>query len=123
MIDIESMTLREIRELKALLSVLDSGTLPPATPHSSSPDFPIPLGKPVCVETILPCYVGTLAAVTPTHYVLTDASWVSNMGRYSEFARTGDADEVEPLPDGPLVVERSAVLSVRPHPKTLRTLK
>ena len=32
--------------------------------------------------------------------VLTSAAWISDTGRFAGFLQTGNADEVEPYPDG-----------------------
>ena len=111
MIDLESMTLGDIRKFAASLAPFLTGGAIAAAPEP----YPIPLGTLVTVETILPHYVGTLDLVTPTTIVLSRAAWVSDTGRWSEFAKdTKEAKEVEPLPESvPLCIERSAIISVR----------
>jgi hypothetical protein len=112
--NIEDLTLKQIREIQAML---------PATIQLPQP-YPIALGAVVCVQTVTLWYVGTLQSVTPTDIVLVDAAWAADTGRFSEFVATGEAREVEPLPAGlPVVISRGAVVCVIPHPKQLRVLK
>ena len=119
MIDIETLTLRQLRELGTTLGAL--GLLPVAA--AGPPAYPFKPGDIVCVETILPHLVGILESVTADVIVLRDAAWVPSTGRYSAFAAGAEPDEVEPLPPGQFAIERTSVIGVRLHSHQLRVLK
>ena len=117
--NLDDMTLEQIRVSDALAATMNLGAVTQPTP---SP-YPFAPGAIVCVETILPHYVGILEYVTDTTIVLRDASWVPSTGRYSEFAAGSEPLEVEPLPAGLFAIERSAVIGVRLHGKQLRVVR
>lgn len=100
--DIDSMTLRDIRAVAALAATLGlDGTQAPT---------PWPVGKNVIVRTVTMIQVGRLVAVTPHELVLVDAAWVADTGRFGECLATGTVAEAEPFPDGEVVVGRGAVV-------------
>ena len=106
-INLEDLTLKQIRELAALTAGLHAGmSLSPPTPEP----YPFASGAIVCVETIMPTFVGILEYVTATTIVLRDASWIPSTGRYSAFASGAEPEEVEPLPVGFYAIERSSVI-------------
>jgi hypothetical protein len=53
------------------------------------------------VETFGKFYVGEVSEVTGTELSLTNAAWIADTGKYSEFLKTGKAEgmEVEPVGD------------------------
>lgn len=113
-IDIESLTLRELRSLKATLAALD-GVTPSAPATDDAWDHAsLPIGSILCVETVLSWIVGELVAVNRQQITLKQASWISQSGRYSEFAAGKPAVEVEPIPPAtPVAIERSSVILSR----------
>lgn len=121
-IDIDTLTTGEAKRLTALFAGLMVGDVPPV--HDGSA-YPIPVGTLVCIETIMPHYVGVLVAVSPTTITLSKAAWVPDTGRWSEFAKdTSTAKEVEPLPENvPLCIERSAIISVRVQPGAILSVR
>lgn len=70
------------------------------------------IGKLVAVRTVTMIDTGILRAVYPTELVLTDAAWIADTARWAEFVASGVANEVEPFPDGHVVVGRGAVIDV-----------
>jgi hypothetical protein len=62
-------------------------------------------GKNVFVRTVTNYFTGRLVGHTPDGLlVLEDAAWVVDTGRFGNALATGELDEVEPYPDGPVVV-------------------
>jgi hypothetical protein len=70
------------------------------------------IGKPVFVRTVTMHYTGRLKAVYSQELVITDAAWVADSGRFSDALKTGSLNEVEPYPDGSVVVGRGGVTDV-----------
>lgn len=74
-------------------------------------------GKNVIVRTVTYHYTGRLVAVTPDGgLVLEDAAWIGDSGRWAKALVTGRLDEVEPYPDGPVVVSAIVDVSEWRHP-------
>jgi hypothetical protein len=57
-------------------------------------------------------YTGRLVRVTPGELVLTDCAWIADSGRWSAALATGSLGEIEPYPDGEVVVSRGAIVDV-----------
>jgi len=106
---IENLTLKEIRELGAILNFgnqkvvnVDSASL-----------HPWQIGKSYYIRTVTMYIVGKLEAVYETELVLSSASWVANSGRFHDALKGGVSklDEVEPFPaDQSVIVGRGALI-------------
>ena len=75
------------------------------------------VGKIVALRTVTMTNVGRLEAVMPQGFLITDAVWIANTGRWANFCRTGDADEVEPFGDKPVIVAKGGLIDVVELPK------
>lgn len=73
---------------------------------------PYKQGQAYCIRTVTQVFIGRLAVVLPGEIVLYDASWVADTGRWSVALATGALRDVEPYPDGPVVVSRAAIVDV-----------
>jgi hypothetical protein len=70
------------------------------------------LGKPVFIRTVTMHYTGRLEAVHEQELVISDAAWIADSGRFADTLRSGDAKEVEPYPDGKVIVGRGGIIDV-----------
>ena len=52
------------------------------------------------IFTVTNYYTGELVSMGAREIVLRNAAWIADTGRFAEFLKTGNADEVEPYPDG-----------------------
>jgi len=68
------------------------------------------IGQAYVVRTITMIQVGKLVAVYPQELVLESAAWVADTGRWTDFLTGGTALEVEPFPNGPVVVGRGSIV-------------
>ena len=111
MIDIESLTLGQIRAIQALAFGVPS---PVVTIH---PPHPYNIGDSVFIRTVTYHYTGRISAIYPGEIVLADAAWIADSGRFHVALATGTLAEVEPYP-GSVIVSRGAIVYVRPwlHP-------
>jgi len=89
--DINSMTVGELKEIAAIAAGLGGGCAAKKT-HS------IPVGDKVFVRTVTMSYTGRVAAVTDYDMVLEDAAWIPDTGRFAAFLADGTLNEVEPFP-------------------------
>jgi hypothetical protein len=68
------------------------------------------IGQLYLVCTVTRYLLGRLEHVGDHEIVLSDCAWVADTGRFSEALRTGKLSEVEPYPDGPVIVGRGAIV-------------
>lgn len=102
--DIESLTLEEIREIQGLF-------VGSTTPRNQSSTYPV--GKNVIVRTVTMIFTGVLDSVTDTDLILTSCSWIPDTERYMDFVALGKVKECEPYPDTlPVFVNRGALLDM-----------
>lgn len=115
-INVEDLTLRQIREVQGLVPPL-------ANPNSTPAPHPYVIGESVFIRTVTYHYTGRVAAVYPGEIVLTDAAWVADSGRWSVALTTGSLTEVEPYP-GEVIISRGSIVDVsrwlHPLPRTVK---
>ena len=116
--NIDDLTLAQLREVAKLACGLNSSTALAEPPH------PL-LGKIVLIRTVTLYYTGRVVAVTPVEIAITDAAWIADTGRFSDaLAVGGQFSEVEPYPDGRVVyVSRGAVIDWCEHYTAARSKK
>lgn len=95
--DIDSLTVKEIRHIQSLLK-------PTVETH------PYDVGKSYFIRTVTHHLTGRLVKVTSKELVLEDAAWVADDGRFNEAIRDGKLNEVEPFPDGKVIVGRGSLI-------------
>lgn len=101
--NIDDITIGDAKRLVTILGP-SSPTLPEAHPY--------PVGENVFIRSVTYHYTGKLVRVTANELVITDAAWIGNSGRFAAALASGTLDEVEPYPDGDVVVPRSCVTDV-----------
>lgn len=102
--NIEDLTLKQIREIQAL-------TVGGTANEKCSSEYPV--GKNVIVRTVTMIYTGLLQKVTDSDLVLIDCSWIPETERFMQFVAEGKVKECEPYPDGlPVYINRGALLDM-----------
>lgn len=71
---------------------------------------PYIVGANYLIRTVTMTLTGCLAAVYDQELVLTSAAWIADTGRFADAFTTGKFDEIEPFPDGEVIVGRGAVV-------------
>ena len=97
--NIDELTLKQIREIQSIGFSL---------PQSDNSAWEI--GKIYLIRTVTMIDTGVLVAVTPQELVLEDAAWIPDTGRFSDALKSLKFDEVEPFPDGRVIIGRGAVI-------------
>jgi hypothetical protein len=114
MIDVDSLTVREVKSLCALVE----GKRPKLVKSHS-----FEVGHAYFIRTVTLYYTGRIKAVTASDLVLEDAAWIADCGRYSVALATGALNEIEPIP-GTVIVGRGAIVDAVPWthalPKTVK---
>ena len=71
---------------------------------------PWKLGKNYLIRTVTMIQTGRLVAVTDKELVLENAAWIADTGRFADALESGKFDEVEPFPDGQVIIGRGAII-------------
>ena len=109
---IEDLTIGEPREVVTMLSGGASG------------DGHWQVGKNYLIRTVTMIQSGRLVAVTEKELVLEDAAWIADTGRFSKALEDLDAlNEVEPFPEGQVIIGRGALIDAVQIPWAARTQK
>lgn len=111
--NIETLTIAEAREIARLFS------------QQTSPfvDNPYRVGANYFIRTVTHHYTGTLAYVGTQELVITDAAWIADDGRFSDALKSGEFSEVEPYPNGRVIIGRAAILDASEINSTPRSQK
>jgi hypothetical protein len=88
-------------------------------------DGPFEIGEYYFIRTVTNYFHGRLVEVTPTDFVLLEAVWIADTGRFHQFA-TGKAqpNEVEPYdPTIPVMVSRGGYIEMTKLPGKFKEQK
>lgn len=102
--DINDLTLGQAKELAALLG------------NQSAPqdgDAHWKIGKIYLFRTVTHIDTGRLVKVTPLEFVIEDAAWIADTGRFADAIAKAEFGEVEPYPDGQVILGRGALIDAR----------
>lgn len=81
------------------------------------------IGEKYLIRTVTMIDTGKIVAVTPQEIVLEDAAWIADTGTFSEAVSKAEFNEVEPFPDGRVVIGRGAVVDAVKIKETPRSKK
>lgn len=95
--EIDDLTIKEVKHIQSLLKG-------PCDTH------PYKVGKPYFIRTVTHHYTGRLKKVTTNELLLENACWIADDGRFYNALKDGELKEIEPFPDGDVVIGRGAVL-------------
>lgn len=101
MTEIDNLTIKEAREISRLFN---------STSQPSPADSPYKVGEVYLIRTVTMIDTGRVVRVTPQEIVLTDAAWIADTGRFADALRKAEFSEVEPFPDGEVIINRAAVI-------------
>ena len=68
------------------------------------------IGKTYLIRTVTMIDTGVLVSVTDKELVLKDAAWIADTGRFSDALKSAEFNEVEPFPDGEVIIGRGSVI-------------
>jgi hypothetical protein len=113
--NIDDLTIREARQLGSMFSNAQ------LTPILTSDPWEI--GKNYLIRTVTMIDTGKLVAVGPTELVLEQAAWVADTGRFAGALQSCDFNEVEPFPEGKLILGRGSVIDAIQIPSLSKVQK
>lgn len=73
-------------------------------------NHPYKIGAIYLIRTVTMIQTGRLVEVHDKELVLEDAAWIADTGRFSDALKNSKFNEVEPFPDGRVIVGRGAVI-------------
>ena len=114
--NIEDLTIREARQLASMFS----NVIPQSAPESSRP---WEIGKNYLIRTVTMIDTGKLVAVGPTELVLEQAAWIADTGRFAGALKNCDFGEIEPFPEGRLIIGRGSIIDAIQIDKLPRSQK
>jgi hypothetical protein len=110
--NIEELTIAQAREISRLFG----------SPQASQ-SHPYTIGSPYFIRTVTHHHTGRLVEVTEHELVLEDAAWIADSGRFADAIVSGSFSEVEPFPDGQVIIGRSAIIDAVKISTTPRSQK
>lgn len=100
MLNIDNLTVKEIKQINSLLK---------GAREDSDKGHPYQVGQNYFIRTVTHYYTGKLERVTAKELVLSTAAWIADTGRFFDALKSGKLNEVEPIP-GDVVIGRGAVI-------------
>lgn len=91
-------------DLVQMLSLLQNKDKP------SADVSPWEIGKTYIIRTVTMTDTGRLVAVTPQELVLENAAWIADTGRFADAVLKAEFNEVEPFPDGWVIIGRGSIV-------------
>lgn len=95
----DNLTYGELKEITKIMSV-----------QKVTDDSAWEIGKIYLIRTVTMIDTGRLIAVTEHELVLEDAAWIADTGRFSNAVAKAEFGEVEPFPDGKVIIGRGSVI-------------
>lgn len=71
---------------------------------------PYKIGANYFIRTVTFHYTGKLVAVFDHELLIEDAAWIADNGRFMQAVATGAFNEIEPFPDGQVVIGRGSII-------------
>ena len=112
---IDDLTIGEARQLASIFT----------NQSSTSSDIvgPWEIGKNYLIRTVTMIDTGKLVAVGPQELVLESAAWIADTGRFTGALQTASFSEVEPFPEGRLILGRGSIIDAIQIPTLPREQK
>ena len=111
--NINELTIGQARELAGMFQAQSPGAA-----HQ-----PFEIGKPYLIRTVTMIDTGRVVDVGPQEIVLEDAAWIADTGRFSGALQSVNFSEVEPFPEGRVIVGRGSIIDAVQIPSLPRKQK
>ena len=103
--NIDNLTIGEARKIAELFN---------AGGASSKPVVGWVIGQSYLIRTVTMIDTGRLVAISDHELVLEDAAWIADTGRFSDALKSLQFNEVEPFPDGLVIIGRGSIVDAVP---------
>ena len=116
--NIDKLTIKEAREIASIFNNTPvMSTAPEVEPETWE------IGQIYLIRTVTMIDTGRLVAVGKHELVLEDAAWIADTGRFADAVASAEFGEVEPFPDGRVIIGRGSVIDAVAIKKTPRSQK
>ena len=95
---IDKMTVGDVKQIAALLG----------NSRAEKKESFFKVGQCYLVRGVTNYIVGKVERINDTEILFSDASWVADMGRFYDAFKTGKLNEVEPVPNGVVIMNRGS---------------
>lgn len=95
--NIDDLTLGEIKKIQGLLG-------------GGVQDSPYEVGQVYLIRTVTMIDTGRVVGATSHEIILEEAAWIADTGRFADALLSAEFGEVEPFPDGRVLVGRGSVI-------------
>lgn len=68
------------------------------------------IGKIYLIQTVTLYFTGRLIAINDQELVLEDAAWIADTGRFADALKSLEFSEVEPFPNGLVIIGRGSLI-------------
>lgn len=110
--NIDELTVGQAKELASLF------TLGKNTSQSA-----FEVGEVYLIRTVTMIDTGRVVEVNDNEVVLEDAAWIADTGRFADALRSAEFNEVEPFPDGKVIIGRGSIVDAVKIRETQRIQK
>ena len=110
--NINDLTIGEAKALAAMFA---------GTPQQNDTAWDI--GSIYLIRTVTMIDTGRLVGITPQELILEDAAWIADTGRFADALKSCTFGEVEPFPDGRVIVGRGGIIDAVKIATTQRSKK
>ena len=104
--DFDDITLGEIRKIRQLL-------------NTDVVETAYKVGEKYFIRTITNYFTGRIIRIVGNTLILVDVAWIADTGDYSKSLVSGNFSEVEPYPDGEVLIQIPAIVDAMVWPHTL----
>jgi hypothetical protein len=101
--ELDKLTIGEAREIARMFQ----------TVAPSGSDDHWELGGTYFIRTVTHHFTGVLIKVSQQELVIKDAAWIADDGRLGDTIKNGDFSEIEPFPDGAVIIGRGSLIDAR----------
>ena len=112
--NIDKITIGDAQKLAEMFGQKDTKAIP---------ETAFEIGKPYLIRTVTMIDTGIVVDVNEQEIVLEEAAWIADTGQFSEALEKAEFGEVEPFPDGKVILGRGAIIDAIQIKKTQRSLK
>ena len=76
--------------------------------------YPYEIGQNYFIRTVTHYFTGTLLWVGEQELLLENVSWIADTGRFANALKEGKLNEVEPYPEGHVIIGRGSIIDATP---------
>jgi len=107
----------KMNKLDILKYLLDSSDDLVATSAGDNSSGGWQIGKNYLIRTVTHIQTGRVVAIDDHEITVEDAAWIADTGRFSGALATAEFEEVEPFPEGQVIIGRGALIDAVQIPK------